>query len=252
MGFQVFAGVRNPADGERLSEAASDRLVPVHLDITDAESIRTAAEAVTGALGASPLRGLVNNAGVAVASPLEFVPIDALRRQFEVNVIGQVAVTQAFLPSLRRSQGRIVNMSSVSGRFASPFVGPYSASKFALEALSDALRLELRPWAIPVSIVEPGVIATPIWQKSLSAADELNAGMPPEAHELYGRAVQALRDGVQNIGGIPADRVARVVAHALTARRPRTRYIVGHDARIGIGLTYLPTRVRDWLVAKRL
>jgi NAD(P)-dependent dehydrogenase (short-subunit alcohol dehydrogenase family) len=252
LGFRVFAGVRDPADGERLTRAASDRLVPVHLDVTDAVSVKAAAETVVHALGDAPLSGLVNNAGIAVASPLEFVPLDALRSQLEVNVIGQVAVTQAFLPSLRRSRGRIVNMGSVSGRFASPFMGPYSASKFALEALSDSLRLELRPWGIHVSILEPGVIATPIWRKSLLAADELATGMPEEAHTLYGRAIEAIRQRVESIGGVPAERVARVVAHALTARRPRTRYVVGRDARVAVGLSYLPTRMRDWLVAKRL
>ncbi len=215
-------------------------------------SVKAAAETVAHALGDAPLSGLVNNAGIAVASPLEFVPLDALRRQLEVNVTGQVAVTQAFLPSLRSSRGRIVNMGSVSGRFASPFMGPYSASKFALEALSDSLRLELRPWGIHVSILEPGVIATPIWRKSLLAADELATGMPEEAHTLYGRAIQAIRQRVESIGGVPAERVARVVAHALTARRPRPRYVVGRDARVAVGLSYLPTRMRDWLVAKRL
>ncbi len=252
LGFRVFAGVRNPADSERLSRAASDRLVPVQLDVTDAQSVRSAAAKVACALGDAPLNGLVNNAGIAVASPLEFVPLDALRRQFEVNVVGQVAVTQAFLPSLRRGRGRIVNMGSVSGRFASPFLGPYSASKFALEALSDSLRLELRPWGIHVSIVEPGVIATPIWRKSLLAAEDLLAEMPEEAHTLYGRAIEAIRRRVDNIGGIPAERVARVVAHALTARRPRPRYIVGRDARVAVALSYFPTHVRDWLVAKRI
>ncbi|CAN5866859.1 SDR family NAD(P)-dependent oxidoreductase [soil metagenome] len=225
LGFHVFAGVRDPADGERLTRVASDRLVPVHLDVTDAVSVKAAAETVA---------------------------LDALRRQMEVNVIGQVAVTQAFLPPLRRARGRIVNMGSMAGRFASPFMGPYSTSKFALEAITDSLRLELRPWGIHVSIVEPGVIATPIWQKSLLAAGELTAAMPEEAHTLYGRAIESIRHGVENIGGIPAEMVARVVAHALTARRPRPRYVVGRDARMAVGLTYLPTRVRDWLVAQRV
>jgi NAD(P)-dependent dehydrogenase (short-subunit alcohol dehydrogenase family) len=145
LGFRVFAGVRDPADGERLTRAASDRVVPVQLDVTDAGSVRSAAETVAHLLADAPLKGLVNNSGIAVASPLEFVPLDALRRQMEVNVIGQVAVTQAFLAPLRRARGRIVNMGSMAGRFASPFMGPYSASKFALEALTDSLRLEAAP-----------------------------------------------------------------------------------------------------------
>lgn len=252
LGFRVFAGVRRPADGERLRAATSDRLMPVYLDVTDSESIRSAAEQVARILGTDPLAGLVNNAGIAVAAPVEFLPLDALRRQLEVNVIGQVAVTQAFLPLLRQARGRIVNMSSVSGRIASPFLGAYSASKFALEALTDALRLELRPWGIRVSLVEPGVIQTPIWNKSLAAAETLQAGLPPAAHELYGLAVEALRAGVSELKGLPPERVADAVVHALAARRPKARYVVGRDARLGAALSHLPTRLRDSLVGRRL
>lgn len=252
LGFRIFAGVRKPEDGERLRSTAPDRLVPVHLDVTDVESIRSAADTVTRALGDTPLGGLVNTAGIAVAAPIEFLPLDALRRQLEVNVVGQVAVTQAFLPLLRQARGRIVNMGSVSGRIASPFVGAYSASKFALEALTDSLRVELRPWGISVSIVEPGVIETPIWQKSLSAAEKLLGDMPPEAHELYGPATEAKRAGIASREGLPAKRVADVVVHALTARKPKARYVVGRDAYLGIALTYLPTPVRDRLVGGRL
>lgn len=252
LGFRVFAGVRKAEDGEKLRSAASDRLVPVHLDVTDSASIRSAAGAVTRTLGDTPLAGLVNNAGIAVAAPIEFLPLDALRRQLEVNVVGQVAVTQAFLPLLRQARGRIVNMGSVSGRIASPFVGAYSASKFALEALTDSLRVELRPWGIKVSIVEPGVIKTPIWQKSLSAAERLVADIPQEAHILYGPATNAMQAGITRLDGLPPDRVADVVAHALTARRPKARYVVGRDARLGIALTYLPTRLRDRLIGGRL
>jgi NAD(P)-dependent dehydrogenase (short-subunit alcohol dehydrogenase family) len=252
LGWRVFAGIRNSADAARLSGAASGRLVPVHLDVTDEGSIRSAAETVARTLGATPLKGLVNNAGIAVAGPLEFVPLPALRRQLEVNVTGQVAVTQAFLPLLRPQRGRIVNIGSVSGRFANPYMGPYAASKFALEAVSDALRVELRPWGIHVCIVEPGVIATPIWRKSLAAADEMIGTMPEHAHELYGPVVGAIRGAVESIRGIPASRVAEVVLHALTAPRPRTRYVIGKDARLRVALSYLPTRLRDWIVARRI
>ena len=252
LGFRVFAGVRNPEDGERLRAAASDRLVPLRIDVTDAASISAAVAEVSRTLGEKPLGGLVNNAGIAVAAPVEFLPLDALRQQLEVNVVGQVAVTQAFLPLLRQGRGRIVNMSSVSGRIVSPFVGAYGASKFALEALTDALRVELRPWGIRVALVEPGVIKTPIWEKSLAAAERLLAEMPPEAHELYGRAIDALRTGVLGLDGLPPERVANAVTHALTARRPRVRYVVGRDARIGVALTYLPTVIRDRLVGGRI
>lgn len=254
-GFRVFAGVRREEDGAALQAQASDRLTPLQLDVTDATSIAAAGEVVHAAVGAAGLGGLVNNAGIAVGTPLEFVPIDDLRRQLEVNVLGVVAVTQAFLPLLRLGHGRIVNMSSISGRVTSPFFGPYSASKFALEALSDALRGELRPWGLHVAVVEPSNIATPIWEKSLAAADRLIAAFPPQAHELYGKVIPALREQVRASGraGLPPERVAHAVYHALTARRPRTRYLVGRGVRLAIPLiTYLPDRLRDALLARQL
>jgi NAD(P)-dependent dehydrogenase (short-subunit alcohol dehydrogenase family) len=253
LGYQVFAGVRRAEDAERLAHAASDRLVPLMLDVTDSEAIRAAVGRVGEVLGTEPLVGLVNNAGIAVGGPLEFVPLDDLRAQLEVNVVGTVAMAQAFLPLLRRGGGRIVQMGSVSGHFASPFLGPYSASKFALEALSDALRVELRPWGIHVSIIEPGVIATPIWKKSLAAADEALEEMPPALEELYGQTLGAVRREVQGLHGIPPARVANAVVHALTAARPRARYhVVGPSARLRLALSYLPTRLRDWIVARHL
>jgi NAD(P)-dependent dehydrogenase (short-subunit alcohol dehydrogenase family) len=234
LGMRVFAGVRNDADGEALRAKASGRLVPLRLDVTIADDIAAAARMVDEQLAGGGLAGLVNNAGISVAAPLEFVPLDDFRRQLEVNVTGVVAVTQAFLPALRRGNGRIATIGSISGKLATPFLGPYSASKFALEALTDALRMELRPWRIRVALIEPGSIATPIWEKGLSAADELQARMPARAMELYGEAVDALRKTARKTGarGIPPDRVASAVAHALLARRPKTRYVVGTDARL--------------------
>ncbi len=202
--------------------------------------------------GDGGLLGLVNNAGIAVGGPLEFVPVAKLCEQFEVNVVGQIAVTRAFLPLLRKSSGRIVNMGSVSGRLATPFVGPYSASKWALEALSDSLRVELRPWKIHIALIEPGVIATPIWSKSLAAAEQLIQSFPPQAHLLYGPVIDFMRRRVTSQAGIPADRVARAVAHALLARRPKTRYLVGTDARLGALVAHLPDRLRDRLIAQAL
>src|SRR5215475_8847089 len=169
-GFQVFAGVRNRQAGEALTTGRTARLTPIYLDVTEERSIQEAAELITRRVGDVGLAGLVNNAGIAIGSPLEVIPIDLLRRQFEVNVFGQIAVTQAFLPLLRKGHGRIVNMGSIAGRATIPLMGPYSASKFALEALTNALRLELQPWGIPVSVIEPGATATPIWEKSINAA----------------------------------------------------------------------------------
>ena len=251
-GFHVLAGVRQAADGDALQHAASDRLIPMRLDVTDATAIATASQIVARAVGDAGLAGLVNNAGIAVTGPLEFLPIDQLRVQLEVNVIGQVAVTQALLPFLRMARGRIVTIGSISGRLAAPFFGPYSASKFALEALTDSLRGELRPWGIHVAIVEPGNIATPIWQKSLAAADTLIAQAPAEALRLYGPAIAGVRRYAANVRGIPADRVAKAVVHALTAQRPRTRYLVGRDARFAALVAHLPDHFRDWLLARML
>lgn len=252
LGFRVFAGYRSPADAASLRAAGSARLVPVRVDVADEASVREMAESVRAAVGDDGLAGLVNNAGVAVAAPLEFLPLDALRRQLEVNVVGQVAVTQALLPLLRIARGRIVTIGSVSGRFAAPFLGPYAASKHAMEALNDALRVELRPWGISVSIVEPGAIDTPIWRRSLDAAREMIDGFPPEAEALYGGPMGSLQGRVEGLAGVPPGEVARVVVHALTARRPRPRYVVGRDAKVRLMVGRLPTRLRDWLVARAL
>jgi NAD(P)-dependent dehydrogenase (short-subunit alcohol dehydrogenase family) len=253
-GYRVFAGVRRDEDGAALRAKASERLTPVLLDVTDAVSVAAAAAVVRAALGEGGLAGLVNNAGIAVAAPLEFIPLDALRQQLEVNVIGQVAVTQAFLPLLRAGRGRIVNISSVGGLIASPFFGPYSASKFALEALSDALRGELRPWGLHVALIEPGTIATPIWEKSLAAADRLIARLPSRAMEYYGKVIPAIRSQARASGkaGVAPEVVARVVHRALTARRPKARYLVGRGARIIPLIAALPDRTRDALLARQL
>ncbi len=252
LGFRVFAGVRRPEDGEALARQASQRLTPLLLDVTDGASIAAATEVVAQAVGGAGLAGLVNNAGIAVAAPLEFAPLDEVRRQLEVNTIGPLAVTQAFLPLLRAGHGRIVNVGSIGGLVASPFTGPYSASKFALEALTDSLRMELRPWGLHVCIVAPGVVATPIWAKSVAVADQLLQALPREAHELYGAAMDAVRTNAmrtaQSGAGIAPEAVARAVAHALTARRPKTRYLVGPDARVGALAAYIPARLRDRLI----
>ena len=255
IGFRVFAGVRRDGDGAALRQRASDRLTPVMLDVTDGASIAAAAAQIAESVGAAGLFGLVNNAGVSVAGPLEFIPLDDFRRQLEVNVTGQLAVTQAMLPLIRAAHGRVVNIGSVSGKLATPFVGPYCASKFALEALSDALRIELRPWRIPVSLVEPGSIATPIWEKAQAAADDMERRLPARAHELYGAAIAAVREMAKKTAarGIPPARVAAAVAHALTAKRPRTRYPVGVDARIqGVIAGVVPDGLRDALVAQQM
>jgi NAD(P)-dependent dehydrogenase (short-subunit alcohol dehydrogenase family) len=254
-GFEVFAGVRRAEDGERLRERASQRLRPLIVDVTDADALAAAAQTVREAVGDRGLAGLVNNAGVSVAGPLEFIPLDDLRHQLEVNLVGQVAATQAFLPLIRTARGRIVNMSSVGGRVASGFLGPYQASKFAIEAITDSLRKELRPWGIHVVAIEPGSIATPIWEKGSESATEIIDGMSPEARELYGETVSKVAELARKLGerAIPPERVAKVVERALTARRPRTRYLVGIDAQAQVLLDrLLPDRAMDALAARMM
>jgi NAD(P)-dependent dehydrogenase (short-subunit alcohol dehydrogenase family) len=248
-GFRVVAGVRRTEDAQALGDELGDGVVPALLDITDPDAVASAAELV-GEVGGGALAGLVNNAGIAVAAPLEFLPPAELRRQLEVNVVGQHAVTRALVPMLRRGRGRIVNIGSIGDRIVSPMTGPYHVSKFALRAWNDTLRLELTPWGIQVVLVEPGAVATPIWETSIAAAERLQQALPAGVEELYGRAIAAARAGALRSAarGMPADQVAAVVARALTARRPRTRYLVGTDARVAALVARLPDRVRDRLV----
>lgn len=254
LGFRVFAGVRKEADAAALRHKASDRLTPLFLDVTDSAQISEAAAAVARAVGNNGLSGLVNNAGIGVGGPLEFLPLDELRLQFEINVFGQVAVTQAFLPLLRQGRGRIVNIGSIAGRSVLPFSGPYCASKFALEAITDALRMELLPWGVAVAIVEPGSVVTPIWEKTLTMIDRITQKLPPKAHQLYGPAVAAVVRILEASGrnGIPADEVAKTVEHALTAQRPKTRYVVGREARMRVVLQMLPDGMRDRLITAQI
>jgi NAD(P)-dependent dehydrogenase (short-subunit alcohol dehydrogenase family) len=255
IGFRVFAGVRRDEDAERLRAAASDRLTPVKIDVTDAASIRAAADEVAAALGSEPLSGLVNNAGIAVSGPVEYLPIEEVRKQLEVNFIGQVAVTQAFLPLLRRSRGRVVNIGSVGGEVALPFLSPYAASKHAMEGFSDSLRREVERLGVHVSVVRPGAIQSSIWERGNVAADEVLAAVPPEALEVYGDAVRGARAAANKRAqeAIPAQEVADVVEHALTAERPKTRYVVGRVGKVMVKLErWLPDRVFDRLVARAM
>lgn len=247
-GWHVFAGVRKDSDAESL-RAEDPRITPLSIDVSDQSSIDAARKTVEDAVGAK-LDALVNNAGIAVHGPLEFVTPDELRMQFEVNVIGLVATTQAFLPSLRAAKGRVVNIGSVAGRSPSlPLLGPYSSSKWAVEALTDSMRLELKPWDIEVVLVGPGNIKTEIWEKSDDAFDRF----PPKAKELYGGLIEFGRElnGVMSRIGVPAERAAKVVERALTSRSPRRRYLVGIDARWRVYFEgRLPHGLRDPVLEK--
>jgi NAD(P)-dependent dehydrogenase (short-subunit alcohol dehydrogenase family) len=242
-GWRVLAGVRTSADGERLRREGGSRVEPALLDVTDAASIAAAAARLRN----GGLDGLVNNAGIAVSMPLELVPIEELRRQLEVNVVGQVAVAQAFLPHLRRARGRIVIVGSIAGRSALPFLGAYAASKHALEAITDALRVEVRPFGVEVALVEPGTISTPIWEKGRDTVQRLLPTLRAELIELYADRLAALGEAAAAAArrAEPADLVAKAVEHALTASRPRTRYVVGRDARRRARVERLPDRLRD-------
>ncbi len=250
-GFRVFAGVRKQADADRIAALERTRLEPLFLDVAEAESIAEAARSVEAALEGAGLAGLVNNAGVSVDVPLECVDIGALRRQLEVNSIAPVVVTQAFLPLLRRERGRVVNVSSVNGRVASPFSGPYCMSKFALEAFTDCLRQELADWGMHVASVQPGSIDTAIWDKGRQYdwTDEASE----QDLDLYGKAYRAFRAFEERTASsaVSCDVVSRAILHALTAGRPRTRYLVGRDAQIYGRLPQIfPDRLVDWITRK--
>jgi NAD(P)-dependent dehydrogenase (short-subunit alcohol dehydrogenase family) len=252
LGFNVFAGVRKQADGERV---AGDRIEPVIIDVSDDASVAAAAEQVRGAAGNTGLAGLVNNAGIAVAGPLEFVDIAEFQKQLDVNVTGVLRATQAMLPMIRLARGRIVNISSIGGRVAIPLVGPYAASKFALEGMSDSLRRELRPWGMHVALIEPGAVATPIWDKGVDQAEELERDAPAEVRERYGEIINAVRKQSEKnrTEGVPPQEVAEAVAHALTASKPKTRYLVGRDAKVrGPMAAVMPDRLMDAAIARAL
>ena len=228
----------------RRAGEAPEGTIEVVFDVTDPEAIRHAAARI------DELDALVDNAGIAIAAPLEFLPPEELTRQLDVNVVGQLRVLQAFLPALRRSRGRVVLMGSIAGKSALPFLGAYAMSKFALEAMADALRIEVAPFGMHVSIVEPGTIATPIWTKPQRTVDEF----PPEAVALYGKRVEEFRRLAAERAGnaVPALAVAKAVEHALTSDKPKTRYLVGPDAKRRARVERLPDRLRDRLLARFL
>lgn len=252
-GWRVFAGVRKEADAGSLREAGSERMTPLIVDVTDAGMIAAAAERIGSEVGEAGLDGLVNNAGIAVGGPLETLPIDDFRRQIEVNLTAHVAVTQAMLGPIRRARGRIVFITSIGGLMAFPMFGAYHAAKFGLEAVGDVFRQELRPWGIRVSIVEPGSIATPIWERGQAEVDAIAERTGAGHADLYGEAMEGYREVARKTGerGIPPEKVAEKVAHALSARRPHVRYLIGADARgQAFAAKFVPTRLLDTIVAR--
>jgi len=246
-GFHVLAGVRRDRDADAIRAAGIE---PVILDITEPGQV--AALAARVGRDDRPLHALVNNAGIQVNGPVEALPMEQWRRVFEVNLFGHVAVTQALLPALLRSRGRVINISSIGGRAAMPTYGAYAGAKFALEAVSDSLRREVAPLGVRVVVVEPGGVRTEMARRGIATANDLAAGMTPEQNERYGGLVQAINSlmatGTQS--GLTADAAARVIARAVTARRPRTRYTAGRDAAMIIGLSrVLSDRTLDRVIA---
>ncbi len=251
-GHRVVAGVRSSVDADRLRSLAPTRIEPVHLDVTSDEDVQSLAHHLADG---RRVAALVNNAGIAIPGPVELLTTDQWRRQFEVNVFGTVAVTRALLPRLLESRGRIVNLSSISGFVAPPMLAPYTASKHALEALSDALRRELRPTGVQVVVVQPGDVVTPIWTKGRTDADRLVDEAPPEVRARYADLVGAVRARSETAlrTGMPPEEVAAVVHEALTADRPRTRYQVGREAKVLARLRrVLPDRIMDAAVRRAL
>ncbi|BCJ54090.1 short-chain dehydrogenase/reductase [Actinoplanes sp. NBRC 14428] len=249
-GFHVLAGVRRDSDGAALRSA---HIEPVILDITDPDHVAALAARVTR--DPRPLRALVNNAGVAGAGPIEATPLSAWRHIFEVNLFGHVAVTQALLPALVRSKGRVVNISSLNGKVSMAGYGPYAASKFALEAMSDALRNELAPHGVRVVVVEPGGVRTEMSRTGLTALSRLDAAMTPELNARYGDLMSAIPSHVAAFtkAGVTAEVAAKKIARAVTDGRPRTRYVIGATAAFLIRASrVLPDRVFDRMTTSDL
>ncbi len=235
-----------------LVEEVGGRVIPILLDVTSADMVAASRERLLHDLGDRGLGALVNNAGTIVIAPLEFTNLDEVRSQFETNVTGPLAMTQALLPLLRQRRGRIVNVGSISGSLSTPFTGSYNASKSALRAMSDALRQELAPWDIQVSIIEPGTVHTPMWPRSLRRIRQLEQQLPPTATALYGPVFERMQSFITNAKGLPADDVAAVIERALIARNPRAYYVVGADARLRLLLAHVPARLRDFLIGTQV
>ena len=244
-GFAVFGTVRRNEDGAAVRGVGA---TPLLLDVTNQASIRAARDEVATLMGAASLAGLVNNAGISGAGPIELLELDEFRKMFEVNALGAVAMTQAFLPMLKKARGRIVNISSVSGRMAAPFMAPYAASKFALEAISDCLRRELHPFGVDVVVIQPGIIQTPIWSKG--AGRDLSSAQDTP----YEQVLTRMRDHAASVDhrAMQPALVSRAILHALTARRPPTRIPVVRHRLLYALMNFVPDRVKDRRIARSL
>ena len=253
-GFHVLAGVRSEADGETLLAQAPDRLTPIMLEVTDAASIAAAATTVGAVVGKRGLAGLVNNAGIGVPAPIEFQPMADFRTQLEVNLFGPVAMIQTHLPLIRRGGGRIVNVGSIGGMIVLPLNGAYSASKFGMRAITDALRLELRQWNIHVALIEVAPVETAIFGKTFAALDSLESTLGAEGFALYKGQIEAVTAAMKKTAATadPPLVIAKAILDALTSDKPKTRYLAGHGGKETAVVAALPDRVRDRALVKEL
>lgn len=251
LGFRVFAGVRKESDGQALRKEASNKLMPIFLDVTDGDTIAAAVDTVSKETGGE-LYGLVNNAGVSLNGPLELVPTSKIKQLMDVNVLGLLAVTQAFLPLLRQSKGRIINISSGHGLLAVPDKSVYAASKFAVQAITDSLRVELSPFNVSVSSIVVGKVDTAVLEKIITDRDKMIEAAPAEVVKLYSPLIEFFDKEVKELPGIPAIEVGKVVAQALTSEKPKAQYLIGPGAKKMKNLARLPVGLRDWLMVKAI
>jgi NAD(P)-dependent dehydrogenase (short-subunit alcohol dehydrogenase family) len=254
-GFHVLAGVRREADSDTLRDSGIEGIEPCILDITVDSDVAALADRVARDPEHRPLRALINNAGIAVNAPVETLPLAEWRRQFEVNLFGHIAMTQALLPALLSSSGTVVNISSVGGKFALPTYGAYAGSKFALEAVSDALRREVSDAGIKVVVVEPGAVMTGMAERGIATAEGLQANMTAAQLARYGDLTAAIAGQARSFNetGVSAEHAAKVIATAATAPRPRTRYTIGRDAAILVRVTRVVSdRVLDRIIRLNL
>lgn len=251
LGYQVFAGVRRETDALSLVQKSSGTIIPIILDVTDEASITAAIDLVKMRSDSGGLTALINNAAIVIPSILEFMPIDEMKKEFEVNVFGLVALTKACIPLLRKAKGKVVNISSLSGKLSMPTIGTYSASKFAVEAISDALRLELKAWEIDVCIVQPGLIKTAVWEKSRGHGSRLWDSLPAEKKQLYATEFEIMYEYTKRSfqDGIPREKVAETIGKAVSAKRVKARYPVGIDTKIVVFLArFVPALLLDKIV----
>jgi len=251
LGYEVYAGVRKQADGNDLKKEASSRLTPIVLDVTDTDSISSAVSIIDKETGGN-LFGLINNAGIGRGGALEVTPVTEMRKLMEVNVIGLMVVTQSFIPMLRKAKGRIINIGSTSGYLAFPGASLYSASKFAVRAITDSLRLELKPFGISVSLISPGAIESAIWEKGSEYKIKLRKTVNPHIAELYAQ-LRKFGDRLnKEVKKIPAIEVAKVVANALKLNKPKRYYFVGNDVKGAEKISKMPKALLDWIILKRI